>query len=87
MLFCQFHGQWVPVRERNIKLLLESFSYIAINETVTCILKEKQLCTTKGTTSIVATETPTCINKIKIVAPHIRCRNCHLHVSAAQTSN
>ena len=36
---CLFHEKWVSVRERNIKLLLESVTYIAITETVTCILQ------------------------------------------------
>ena len=39
MFSCQFYGKWVSVRERNTKLLLESVTYIAITETVTCILQ------------------------------------------------
>ena len=69
MFSCQFYEQRVSVRERNIKLLLDSVTYIAITETVTYILQEKQLSTAESTTSIVETETPTCINTIKIVTP------------------
>ena len=29
---------WVSVRERNLKLLLETVTYIATTETVTCII-------------------------------------------------
>ena len=31
--------QNVGIRERDLKLLLETFTYIAITETVTCIIK------------------------------------------------
>ena len=34
----QFYEKWVSVRERNIKLLLETVTYIATTETVTCII-------------------------------------------------
>ena len=34
MFSCQFYEKWVSVREKNIKLLLESVTYIAITETV-----------------------------------------------------
>ena len=34
----QFYEKWVSVRETNIKLLLETVTYIAITETVTCII-------------------------------------------------
>ena len=30
----QFYEKWMPVRERNIKLLLETLAYIATTETV-----------------------------------------------------
>ena len=33
----QFYEKWMSVRERNIKLLLETVTYIATTETVTCI--------------------------------------------------
>ena len=65
MFSCQFYEKWVSVRERNIKLLLESVTYIAVTETVNCILQEKQLRTAESTTCIVATETPTCKNITK----------------------
>ena len=38
MFFDQFYEKWVSVRERNIKLLLETATYIATAETVTCII-------------------------------------------------
>ena len=34
----QFYEKWMSVRERNIKLLLETVTYIATTETVTCII-------------------------------------------------
>ena len=37
MLSGQFYGKWESVREKNIKLLLETVTYIARTETVTCI--------------------------------------------------
>ena len=43
MFSCQCYEKWVSVRQRNIKLLLESATYIATTETVTCILQQKQL--------------------------------------------
>ena len=72
MFSCQYYEQRVSVRERNVKLLLESVLYIAITETVTCILKDKQLCIAESTTCVVRTETPICINTINC-HPHIRC--------------
>ena len=69
MFSCQFYEKWVSLRERNRNFLLESVTYIAITETVTCIVQEKQLCTTESTTCIATTETLTCINTIKIVTP------------------
>ena len=38
MLAGQFYEKWVSVRERSIKLLLETVTYIATTETVTCII-------------------------------------------------
>ena len=38
MFSCQFYEKWVSVRERNIRLLLETVTYIATTETVTCII-------------------------------------------------
>ena len=43
MFFGQFYEKWVSVRERNIKLLLEPVTCIAITEIVTCIIKKKKL--------------------------------------------
>ena len=37
----QFYEKWVSVGERNIKLLLETITYIATAETVTCIITIK----------------------------------------------
>ena len=76
----------MPVRERNIKLLSESVTYIIVTETVTCILQQKRLCTAESTTCITATETPTCINTIKIVT-HIFDAETTTCISAAETSN
>ena len=86
MFSCQFYEKWVSVRERNIKLLLESVSYIAIKETVTCILEYKQLCTAESITCKIAIETPICINTIKIVT-HIFDKETVTCISAAETSN
>ena len=33
----KFYEKWVSFRERNIKLLLETVTYITTTETVTCI--------------------------------------------------
>ena len=38
MFSCQFSENRVSVRERNIKLLLETVTYIATTEIVTCII-------------------------------------------------
>ena len=34
----QFYEKWVSVRERNIKVLLETVTYIATTATVTCLI-------------------------------------------------
>ena len=34
----QFYGKWMPVRERNVNLLLEAATYMATTETATCII-------------------------------------------------
>ena len=47
--------------------ILESDACIAITETVTCVLQQKQLSAAESTTCTIATETPTCINAIKVV--------------------
>ena len=48
----------MSVRERTIKLLLESVNYTAITETVTYILQYKQLRIAESTTCIIAAVTP-----------------------------
>ena len=84
MFSCEFYGKWVSVR---IKLLLESVTYIAITETVTCILQQKQLCTAESTTCIIATVTPICINTIKIVTHIFGDDETVTCISAEETSN
>ena len=37
----QFYEKWVSFRERDIKLLLETATYIATTEIITCIIKIK----------------------------------------------
>ena len=76
----------VDVRERNVKLLLESVTYIAITETVTCILQQKQLRTAESTNCIIATEAPTCINTTKTVT-HIVDAETATYISAAESYN
>ena len=34
----QFYEKWMPVRERNIKLLLEAVKYMDTMKTATCII-------------------------------------------------
>ena len=88
MFSCQFYEKLVSVRERNIKLLFESvtYIYIATTETVTCILQQRQLCTAESTIYIIAAETPTCINTIKIVT-HIFGAETDTSIKTAETSN
>ena len=38
MFYGQFYEKWVSVREKNIKLLLETVTYIATTETDTWII-------------------------------------------------
>ena len=38
MFSCQFYKKWVPVRRKNINLLLETVTYTATTETDTCII-------------------------------------------------
>ena len=35
----QFYEKWMSVRERDVKLLLETVTYMAAMETATCIIK------------------------------------------------
>ena len=83
---CQFYEKWVSVRKKNIKLLLESVTYIVITEAIACILQWNQLCTVESTICIIATETPTYINTKKIVT-HIFDTETVTCISAAETSN
>ena len=71
----QFYEKWVSVRERNIKLLLDTVTYIATAETVTCIITKYHLHDgnrdshvhnfNKNCRHIFAAETFTCINAAK----------------------
>ena len=73
----------MSVRKRNIKLLLETVTYIAATETVTCII------TTEIVMCIIHSreynlhncnrDPPTCIISIKNCHPYIRWRNFQLH--------
>ena len=38
MFSCQFYKMWVPVRGRNMNLLLQTVTYTATTETDTCII-------------------------------------------------
>ena len=38
MFSSQFYGKWVSVIERNMKLLVETITYIAMTKTVTSII-------------------------------------------------
>ena len=80
MLSGQFYEKLMSVRERKIKLQLETVTYIATTKTVTCIITiEIVMCTAENTTCIMATEIPTCVISIKNCQPHNCCRNFHLH--------
>ena len=48
MFFGQFYEKWVSVRERNIKLLLETVTYIVTTETVICIIEIEIVMFIKG---------------------------------------
>ena len=78
----QFYEKRLSVRERNMKLLLETVSYKAIKERVICIITiETNMCIMhcKNTTCIIATDTPICIITVKIAtlifAADTACRN------------
>ena len=91
MLSGQFYEKWVSVWERNIKLLLETVTYIATTETVTCInAAETSNCivarervtyiiATKRSTNIDVAESTTNITAIEPQKLH-NCNRCwHLH--------
>ena len=87
MFFGQFYEKWVSVRERNIKLILETATYIATTETVTCMItKETVVCTGENTTCTIVTETPTCVITIKIVT-HIFAAETGTCISAGEDCN
>ena len=75
----QFYEKRLSVREGNMKSLLQTVTYIAIKERVTCIITiETVKCIVnypENTTCIIATETPICRITIKTVA----------HIFAAET--
>ena len=74
----QFYEMRLSVRERNMKLLFETVTYIVIKERVTCIVMiETVMCIMhhKNTTCIIATKTPICIITVKIAS----------HMFAAET--
>ena len=79
----QYYEKRVSVRERTMKLLLETITYIAIKESVTCIItKETVMCIMhyKNTTYINATQTLICLITIKIATHIFNCSNCHLYM-------
>ena len=85
----QFYEKRLLVSERNMKLLLETVTYIAIKERVTCIITiETVMCIMhcKNTTCIIATETPICIITVKS-ATHILAAETVTCISAAEISN
>ena len=85
----QFYENYVTVRKRNIKLLLETVTYTATTERVTCIITIEivvWIMHCKNTTCMTATETPTCIISIKIVA-HIFAAETFTCINAAETFN
>ena len=70
MLSSQLYEKWVSVRERNIKLLHETVTYIATTETVTSITAiEIVICIMHCRKYYLhdCNKAPTCIVSIKIV--------------------
>ena len=65
----QFYEKWMSVRERNIKLLLETVTYMAIIERATCII----------TIEIVMCITYCRKYHNKNCHPHVCCKNLYLH--------
>ena len=66
----QFYEKWVSVREKNIKLLLETDTYITATETPICIITIKivtHIFTVETFTCISAAETSNCITGIETV--------------------
>ena len=78
----QFYEKWVSVRERNIKLLLETVTYIATTETVTCIITiEIVMCIMHCRKYYLhdCNRDSHVHNFNKNCHTHICCRNFHLH--------
>ena len=76
------YEKWVSIRERNIKLLLETIIYIAITETVTCIITiETVMCKMHCRIYHLhnCNRDSHLHNYNKKFPPHICYRNCHLH--------
>ena len=84
----QFYEERLSVRERNMKLLLETATYIAIKESHlhNCNRQSCAQFTAEDTTCLIATETPICIITIKIVT-HIFAAETVTCICAVETSN
>ena len=83
----QFYEKWVPVKERNIKLLLEIVTYIATTETVTCIITiEIVIRIMHCRYYLHGWNRDSCIISIKIVT-HIFAAETFTCISVAETSN
>ena len=92
MLSGQFYEKWVSVRERIIKLLLETVTYIATTETVTCIITtEIVMCIMHCRKSHLhdCNRDSHLHNFNKDCHPHIYCRNFEIltAIRVAETSN
>ena len=76
----QFYEKWVSVRERNIKLLLETATYIANTETGFCIIKIV-MCTLHCRKYYLhdCNRDSHMDNVNKKCHPHSCCRHFHLH--------
>ena len=88
MFFCQFFEKRMSVREGNLKVLLETVTYITITETVTSMITiETIVCIMqKIPPAWFARGTRTCIIAIKIVT-HILTAETITCISAAETFN
>ena len=85
----QFYEKRLSVRERNMKSLLQTVTYIAIKERVTCIITiETVMCIMHCRKYHLhnCTGTPICIITIKIVT-HIFVAEIVTCICAAETSN
>ena len=77
----QFYEKRLSVREKNMKLLLETVTYIAIH-----LYNYNRNSHCKNTTCIIATETPSCIITVKI-GTHIFAAETVTCICAAEISN